>query len=1142
MTSKGRPTKITSYKEFIRELHLSSKTGGKKQNSLRQGLNTAKIKTESRFYYNILQDLSKNPTYLGLLAPTQFPSNLSLIKKGLPGLQMESTGEELIWSASVLSIFRDKLCTFFEYKEKYDRAVFSGEFVTAENVLKVIEKELGFSIWLIKNRIYLKQAMHGLKEQKDYVEEVINTPSISLHAALMSYHASIRAEENVTFHDLDKEVGEIESDVRTYFTYHIMPSNLATINDPEIILFYEQTQPLIDRVLAHISVCQLAIIQGKVPAGDILEALKLSSWIPDKDIQRLLMLTGVRELEIDAGLLNSYKDYSLGNYDQIKVEALDALELKAHIYVYSSKTEVEEIKQEPLSMQEEIINEMAAIITCSGDQMKARVRLAKLSLLAPTPAVSHGITAFLDRTNEIALPENASDEEKLSAISNNLCNPKNWPILKSISKSYIDFDPANSPLIANVEPVKLFEYLESPFEQGLAGIETLKLPEYRALIYKGHLALKNGKLDFAEQFYHQALAAGSACHTDRVTAYLFQSLFAKKDIEGAVNIVVDHCLANPNAVVLYPLKELSKAALEIKKLKSAIETAILLHLTSRHVHPKWERKLSNIHENIISMFGVEKPSELKDLATDQDLQRLVYFLRYVCISRILDDSSSYDSVEEIEEERIAICQLLVTLDSSNKGIYSTEIKDITRNEKLATIWHNFQSGKIYIDEDGLRNHLEPTFKETFSRYIVLRDSPSLNVQAEKLAKALEKIINDKSFDFKNIKLPASESEALFNTMVQNFIQAFAAHPAYGLDTHLSTAIRHGIFEGHIRTALRHLMCSKSNGEYKLPYNIHQKFISLPDDAIKIEKALVRFSKRIEALISTYLTDYFRIYSTDAHPSGLFIFILTEEMRSKSMAKLVNISDYDSFMDELMSLAWSLTDNSIAAVRLHIRQNLEAQIQHAFHAILEGVRSDVSSQAYSIIENEVIEARLKTQQTVEDICGWFNRPQLSSQDDVELDLVLAVALKQIENCYISNRIVPSIATVPTRKLQGRLLTGMVETLFILLQNIIIHSGMENEIKGIELSFATNHDDALIIEVKNPIAENVDLKSLSESIELAQERYSTGAGLTKAGTEGGSGLSKIWRIMEYDVKKPHVLELDLHDRSFTAKLTISDLEVV
>lgn len=1141
MTSKGKSSPITSHKEFIRELHLSSKSGKKQQNSLRQGLNIAKSKTDSKYYYKILQELSKNSTYLGLLAPTQFPSSLSMIRKGLPGLLVGSTGDELIWSASILYIFKDKLFPFFSHKDKFDTALFSGEYDLAEEVLGDVEKEFGFSIWLIKNRIYLKQAMHGLKGQKDYVEQVINTPSISLHAALMSYHASIRAEENVTFHDLDSEIGDIQSDVRQYFIYHIMPSNLDAIKDPEIVLFYEQTQPLIDRVLAYISVCQLAFVQGKVPQHEMLAALRLSEWIPDSNIQRLLMLTGISDLEIDEVLLSSYKNYSLGEYDKIQVEALDAIELKAHTFVYSPQIEEAVRELNPISMQDEIIGEMASIITCSGDQVKARIRLAKLSLLAPTPSIWHSIAAFLDRKTEVSPSESASDKEKLSAISNSLCNPKSWSILRSISKDYIEFNPASNARIGAMEPVKLFEYLESSYEDGVAGIETLQLPDYRALIYKGHLALKNNKLEFAEGFFRCVLAMGSPQHSDRVTAYLFQSLFARGDIKGAVDIVVDHCLANPNAVVFYPLKDLSVAALDIKKLKSSVATAILLHLTSRHVHPKWERKLSDIHENIIAKLGLDKPSELRVSSVEQHRQRLIHFLRYVCVSRILDDSSAYDSVEQIEEERIAICQLLIVLDPLNKKIYSTEIKDITRNEKLATIWHDFQSGKIYIDEDGLRNHLEPIFKETFSRYIVLRDSPTLNVQAEKLAKALERIINDKSLEFKNIKLPASETESLFNTMVQNFIQAFAAHPAYGLDTHLSTAIRHGVFEGHIRTALRHLMCSKLNDEYKLPYAISHKLQALTDDAGKIEKALVRFSKRIEALINSYIVDFFRIYSTDAHPLGLFVFILTDDIRSKSMAKLINVSDYDAFMDELLSLAWKLTDNSIEGIKLHIRQNLEAQLQQAFHAVLEGVRGDVSLLAYSIIEHEVIEARLKVQQTIEDISGWFNRPQISSQDDVELDLVLAVALKQIENCYISNRIVPSISTMPTRKLQGRLLTSVVETLFILLQNIIIHSGIEGEIKGIEISFDAK-DDALIIKVKNPISKVVDLESLNESVCLARERYNSGAGLTKAGTEGGSGLSKIWRIMEYEVKKKHVLELDLHDSSFTATLTLSGLGVM
>ena len=308
----------------------------------------------------------------------------------------------------------------------------------------------------------------------------------------------------------------------------------------------------------------------------------------------------------------------------------------------------------------------------------------------------------------------------------------------------------------------------------------------------------------------------------------------------------------------------------------------------------------------------------------------------------------------------------------------------------------------------------------------------------------------------------------------------------------------------------------------------------------MQSAFSRFTRKIEALIEKYLSDYFRIES-DLTPAGLFSFVLSDDMRTDAIARMNTISDYEDFMSEFFSVAWHLTDNSTEVLKDNVTNSLGKQVYQAFDLILEGLRPTLNDGAFAIVEKEVVDARLRIQRTLEDVAGWFNRPQTTHPDEIDMEMIVAVALKQIANCYTDDKLIPSVDYSTNRKLQGKLLSGLVETLFILLQNIIIHGGVTRDLKGVILTFSFKYD-ALSITLENPIGQSVDIARLEQSMTESLERYRTGTGLTKASTEGGSGLSKIWRIMEFEIKKPHHLELIANGRVFRAKLTIENIDFI
>ncbi|WP_218187524.1 hypothetical protein, partial [Pseudomonas sp. SHC52] len=187
MSSKRQKLVITSAKEFVRAIHSYSKAGRNSAPSLRLGLGNARTLTDSLQFSKIVDEIRITPLYLKLIAPTQFPESLSDMRKGVPAIYRLESQEELIWTAAVLSVFKEKLSGFLLIKNEFDEAFLSGKFQEALDLLVQIEKIYGVSIWLLKNKISVLQLTYGLKEQKDFLEEIVSTEFFSIHGALVAY-------------------------------------------------------------------------------------------------------------------------------------------------------------------------------------------------------------------------------------------------------------------------------------------------------------------------------------------------------------------------------------------------------------------------------------------------------------------------------------------------------------------------------------------------------------------------------------------------------------------------------------------------------------------------------------------------------------------------------------------------------------------------------------------------------------------------------------------------------------------------------------------------------------------------------------------------------------------------------------------
>jgi len=1102
------------------------------------GLARARTVVDPSHFPMIVRELSRMPLFDTLLAPMSFPMSLTAVRSTMR-LQEISVEGELLWTSSVLSIYSERLRDFVKLRDLYYAAYERGDFELAARKLDAVQQSFGFSIWLLGNRLQLLQVTQGLEAQKTLLEEILSTEGINQFIAWLAYFLSVRAEENVSYSNFESELTEVLNIhwLRDYATLHFLPVNCASIDEPGLPIAIEEPHPIIDRFETFVAMALMYFSNSECKDWSLLtSALEQLGVVEEPLINRMLTVLRGQYCGEGSDFLGFADSYTEGHYERLLEHQCDNIELVARSYAFLGRCPP---AGDSLSPQDQFIHHIYNLSVLSPDAPISRQKLKKLAILCPNRSVALEAAAFLERTHDNLGAIMPSRLEVSAALSRSLDNPWSAAAIDSIAGDGTGWLARLANTHPNSSSVRLRLALLSGDASSLERNE-MGLPPYRQAMYLGHLHFRSGNFEAAAHSYLSATMSEIDFISHAARRSLFKAYYSGGKLYEAVQLAVDQVLQFPSAAPSYSLETLARQYLDCQSARSSLDLAVLLHLAIRHCNAKLERDLSNIYENIMDAEGLERPSAFRDHVGKYDKNRLIYFLRHVCIPRTLDDTTCFNSVEEIDQERIAVCQLLLTLDEQNVETHQAEIRAITRGAEIAVLLSKMQTSKIYVDEAGVRETLEVSLAEPLARYLKLLESPNLAYQAEKLSKRLTEMLTSKGHpEFKDLKLPATERDGLFSAMLLEASAEFALNPAYGLDTHVSTSIRHGAFEGHLRRplVLEDLLCLKKDKEYILPAAWSRKLPAVgPSDLDVLKRLLGRFTQRFEELIQEYLKGklHIRLLGDDV---AMFDFESTPSEIQRLMEGIAPSTTVQDISDRLIAHCWISTTRSLDAIREDLLDYAAKHVSAAFDGLVRGVESKIEHSAVAPFVDAVARARTAFQTALEDVAGWFQRPTDLSRDPFDIELATHVSLQQIANCYVANPIRPSLELETKDKIDGRMLDGLCEILFIIFQNVIRHSGLAEDKLDVSIS-ARRVDEALILQCASRLATDVSIDERRICAMDAMTRYERDSALKMARKEGGSGLSKVWRIAEFDLHVQHSIDLSVTDnREFVVKLSLA-----
>lgn len=1113
--------------------------------NIRAGLTRARAELRAEYIPAVVAELLKDRLLSGHVVVNPFPANFDKFTNHRRFASVDPD-REFLWAAAVLRTYASRLSHFASLRDDFERSFIAGNMELAGAALDQAFQEFGVSLWYLENKLQFVQLTQGLSAQKALFEAAISHRDIDIFAGLLGYYFSIRSEDNYSFNEIATEANDLldGNGLGDYTHFHVLPYDFTKIRTPAGVVSWEECRPIVDRYLAFISMAKLQVARHGVDGlPNLPRAISLLEHVDDKalnGLRRSLGLVGSNSPDVYSAGLEHFDAYTEGHYEVCLGSVEPSVELAARASAMTggtlNGTSVEG------SLAQEIVSCMSQVLLVGPSYSTARARLQKICMTCPRHAISIEIVAFLERTHDnIANGGEYTELDRFTALSATGANPWHEDVLSSLGVPTAQFFAKFSGSTS----LRLRRALQMPIEEANKTLDDLAIPADRRTLYKGHVASRQQAFDIAAEHYRKALESEKAFVVNRASAYLHRVLLANGEVEAALAVVIDHCLASPSAYRLYPLEQLIEQIKPNPKLARTLSFSILLNIAARNISSKWERDISDAYESVMAGLKSTRPSRLVDQVDNIGRSRLVYFLRHICIPRVFDDTIDFASITEIDEERIAVCQRLIELDSTHKDEYATEIKAITREANIYQALKKVESSKIFVDEAGIRSAVETTLRNAFERFQRLSRSPDLTYQVEKISKLIEELLGDnQTIDLKNIRLPASERESLFANMLAEFTTQFAINPAYGLDTHLSTTIRHGSFEGHIRSPLaaQDLLITKGDidDEYLMPKRWQDIFEdATSEQKLEIRRSLGKFTSRVQDQLSTYLRELLHVRG-DTHTKGLFNFLVSREERLEFMRTISDNTQYGEFVDRLITFCWSSVEKSLSNVRNELHRGMLPAIDTAVNSLLSSTSHLTGLHGYSQFRDAIINGRTNVQAAIETVSNWFRRPLDFTREPFDFDIALDVARKQITNCYVQTSIDPSISVNIPNKIAGRFLDGMVEILFILLQNIIRHSGYDESPEEVEF-IATETDGTVLIQISNRVADSVKMADLRVFAKEAVGRYNRDTAMRLARQEGGSGLSKVWRIVEYDFSVQHSIALEVSEpnRRFTVKLWLSNI---
>lgn len=1099
-------------------------------------LSTLREEAFPGLYHDILHFTLSLARHRDVLVASALPRTIVELRS-LPAPRPISIEREFRWASEYLALFAKYLSSFSTLSMAFESRLLRSEYDQSEKILNNIEEQFGLSLWLVKNKIAFLQLSQGLESQKKYASDIKQRTFRYGILPFITHYRSQLTEPSVTPQIFEKHFIEklsmiqVPEWIKHYLRYHVTPIQNSSLDAILPILRYESTSSVIDYFEAMLDVSRMIIVMKQMHLyPTLIKTLeKIQKDVADPRISMILYSLGVDsvpQVKFDPLALETFDEYLSGHYDKAISSSYNRLLNQPYdfntveIAALSICASNNRVSEEEQSLLMRLLHNMSLVTKKGDDSSKAIADLVRISWVFSQNSWSKPLSAFLTKEAFPLSTGTVSGPAVYHLLSSHDLHPNNLrffdnPTIIAKSISLLEQVSHNdSPSVSYCRKLNDPKYTQASFdklireEQTLISLNTcLQNCAFEEALETAKL-LEKSKYDYYKNKSIQVISF---------------SLLMLDRIEECIEYVTSTYLQNHNLHPILPINGLLEKIDQRtrKRLSHNISLPIVYDIFTKHFGPKYERFRNYSHEDFLFASGITRPSELRNYMNHFQKDKLIYFLRYVCVEQAMDCSTVYIGSQDLARERIEVCRILCEFDSINIDEYQSEIKDIHRRLTMKNKIREIERSKIYVDINGLKEIAHKNLEEHYSRY-----HSYIKKGMDPETYALRKSVEEKTAagDIEGmlaLSLPKNEINDLFESMILTLRDYFVSNPQHGLDAYLSVRIRHGTFTGQLRSPVEAIdlitQRDSTTGEYKVNSYWIDK-LGIRDSRMResLTNCFNSFSVNFDNLIQKMITEWIQVKTTK-DGKGLFDFIVYKPYVAHISSMVTPDTTFDAFLDSVFNYFTEILNASLENIRHKINDEAKFECNNLVTK-LQSQLIEICDDYYYIGElvGAINSTRTELQIAFDRVIEWFRLSNETGGEPYTIEDAINISVESMRASNPDFEVEMSISgDMKDTAIKGNL-PSFVDVLFIIFGNIVKHSRVDGPLKAI---VKVHRDQNFIfLQVLNDVAEGVakddNIKAIND-IKKAMEKEDYTQAIT---TEGGTGFHKIKKILLHDFSSP------------------------
>lgn len=1032
----------------------------------------------------------------------------------------------LLHMLNLFILFSKHIENFNKIKFTFEKLFLQGELEQSNIILEDSIKRFGYTNWYLSNKFLVEEHLNRFEGNFKLLKNITTNGANHPLNYIFSFSFSRLAEQDLAIENYKKNLEidyysyyKVSDNLKEFLKIYIDPLDVFDSKNLNGIFIGESRNSLIDQYLTFKKILINLLKNNPDLCKELLD--KTINNINDIHLKkiRFLLNSDLDFLELNNEYISTFLIldlYTEGKYD----ECIDLI--KNHIFKFEISIDLIEIyvkchinlhlKLEHLVEKNSFLNLiMDNIYNILYKTKKTEESINKLKIFALSLRnfnISMQISHFINKMEQ-------SGNKKLFLREYQIFLPVITPqIIHNFKDDSIKSKILSKLYNENNKTIIFFKKLLDFKDTEIITIDDFSIPEKRLLLHTSRILFKNKNYEVVISNLQPLLPELlTTPHIyENYLLMIYESYSKLRKYQECINLYVDNYFKNKyllnNINTIHENKFISN--LGYKDLEKNLDLILFVHIC------KIESKiLFLIYRLFMRKIQMKQPSMIDKKLFPLD--KLIYFLRYVCVPEVISkDASNFETLNAVESERLRVCQLLVTIDPDNSKIYNDEISEITQNINIKERIREIDYGKIHVDIKGLINYDLKDFDSNFSRFKRVKD---VNEDIYKIVTNNGTMEGDIQDYRKKI---VTQHEQLWSIFIELFVEIrnkYLFSNEHGLDSYLSTRIRHGTITGQFRKIFKELeLITKKDSESKLyKDNIYwTNVLNLNEKELNEFNYIMNdFSYKIDDYIS-YIKDYLIQIKTENSSDALFdfnIYIYLDTLRTQ-FSEFMEIEDSSEFINKSIKICNFITDLNLERIKIFFEKNIQSQFSNLINDLEKDITNiNINNNNFLPVLTNIRKARTEIQTNINTIRSWFERKEIKHVN-FELSDVIDTSKEIIKNIFHSISINVHLSNNNYNIFEGRYFINFVDCFKIFFENILDYVQEKNEKKADIFINIINEDDYFTCTIINKLfnSNEKELSIIDGKIKKKEQEILEAMESIANRTEGNTGIIKATKILK------------------------------